>query len=96
MWPQADPNHKPKYHTFHQDIRDLGAFCWRVVKWPLAIIVGLTALVLFVAAALNGLVPDWVWVAIAFTCMWKVFMDTIRGIVREEIARSKDPDAPPQ
>jgi hypothetical protein len=97
MWAPPDPNHKLEYHTVRQDIRDLGKFCWRVVKWPLAMIAGLTAFVLLGAAALNGAVPNWVWMTIAFACMWKVFMDTIREIVREELARAKDhSDAPPR
>jgi aminoglycoside phosphotransferase (APT) family kinase protein len=97
MWAPVDPNHTPKYHSFGEDVRDLGRFCWRVVKWPLVIITGLAALLLLAAAALNGAVPDWAWYWIAGAFMWKVFMDTIRQIVREELARSKDhSDAPPR
>lgn len=96
MWAPPNPDHRPKYHTFGEDIRDLGKFCWHIVKWPLAIVAGLAALVLFGALALGGAVPNWVWVMIAFACMWKVFMDTIREIVREELARSKGSDAPPR
>lgn len=96
MWAPADPDHKPKYHTLGEDVRDLGTFCWRVIKWPLAIGAGLTTLVLFVAVALSGAVPNWVWVTIAGACVWKGFMDSIREIVREELARSKDSDAPPR
>jgi hypothetical protein len=89
MWPAPDPNHKPKYHSLQEDIRDLAKVCWRVIKWPLAIVVGLVVVVLFGAAALNGAVPDWVWYWIVGAMGWKIFRDTMRQIVREEIERAK-------
>jgi hypothetical protein len=69
MWAPADPNHKPKYHTFGEDIRDLLALAGRVLWWGLKIAgwfaaaaLLLWAVVYLYAAARTA--PPWVWLIV--------------------------------
>jgi hypothetical protein len=70
MWPEPDPNHKPTYHTFGEDVRDLLGLALRVLGWGFKIAGWLAAGALLVWAAVYlyaaaQTAPPWVWLIVA-------------------------------
>jgi hypothetical protein len=70
MWAPVDPTHKPKYHSFGEDVRDLLLLAMRVLGWGLKIAwwFAAGALLLWTAVYLYGAAqtaPPWVWLIVA-------------------------------
>jgi hypothetical protein len=73
MWTPPDPSHTPEFHTFGEDIIDLGRFVLKCLAWIIgtALALGLTVIALVLAAWLFAAivdalrpVPVWAWLIV--------------------------------
>jgi hypothetical protein len=70
MWAPVDPEHKPSYHTFGEDIRDLFLMALRALGCGLKIAGGIAVVVMLLWAAIYlyaaaQVAPPWVWLIVA-------------------------------